>query len=440
MAVISGLRDKTQVKSIYLYRLIPLCGYKPGTMNRLLLLVLGVFAVGGNAFIGDEDGPLSDKPMLKMMMMRNLFGGGALGGGQLGDGPLSERPVLRMMLMRRMLGGGDADGLGGAGPLARALGSDNAPPPILRAMLMKRLMTGQGPLQQAGGESPMRNLLMFRILGQKMGEKIIEKAVDLKEEHRVWTFQTTLSCDCALEYVDEHGKMQGFALDLVNEVCKEAGRKCVITYDDSSHCYTHHHGEHSRAGVGLLGKNYDVCLNWMKTEERGHSVGFTRSYWKEGAESHFYVKAGNPHGFDPHKLAGTRIGFVDGWAADPYCLKHHSSEEQIAEIKRDKPTLVYEDSEGLIDHLSTDKLDAVFVLDAYVSKAQQLGFEPVGDAVLCGSGYSHGMTRKDSHAIAWFDETLNHMFDTGAYYKLCKHAKDVHGHKGDIKCILKDEH
>ncbi|XP_070550108.1 uncharacterized protein [Ptychodera flava] len=308
----------------------------------------------GKAFIGDEDGPLSDKPILKMMMMRNLFGGGALGGG-LGDGPLSERPVLRMMLMKRLLGG-DADGLGGVGPLGRALGSDHAPPPMVRAMLMKRLMTGQGPFQQAGGESPMRNLMMFRIMAQKLGEKIIEKAVDLKEEHRVWTFQTTLSCDCALEYIDEHGKMQGFALDLVHEVCKEAGRKCVITYDDSSHCYTHHHGEHSRAGVGLLGKNYDVCLNWMETEERGHSVGFTRSYWKEGAESHFYVKEGNPHNFDPKNLTETRIGFVDGWAADVYCLKHHSSPEQIEAIETGKPEIVYEDFVELIDHLSTDKV------------------------------------------------------------------------------------
>jgi len=380
---------------------------------------------------GEGDGPLADKPLLRMLLMRRIMGGGApgpLGGG--GAGPLGGGP----------LAGGP---LGGPGPIARAMMANNVPLPLMRAMMMRRMAQGGGPPfapAMMGGQQPpqlLRSLVLFRILGEKMGKRILEELENRITDARVYTFVTSLSCDCALEYVDADGNMAGFHIDLAKGVCEAAGKKCEVIYDASSNCYTHHSGEHSRAGIGILAKHYDGCLGWMKTHEREHSVAFTAPYWKEGSSSHFYVKSGNPKGFDPTNIQNSHIGFVDGWASDKICLKSHK-DDVVGTDHLDDPNVseFVNNKEELYKELMDEKIDAVFVLDSLVENYNHLNIEQIGEDLPCGSGHSHIMVRKDSHVPEWFDSTLAAMQESGKYYQLCRQAKQNHGAKGEINCLL----
>ncbi|XP_077977404.1 putative ABC transporter arginine-binding protein 2 [Glandiceps talaboti] len=380
----------------------------------LSLLVVGTLCMGSS---DESDISSSEEERIVKGPLSFLFSGGAL----------EDKPLLKMMLMRNMFGGSGHAGPLGGGPLASALTSGHAPAPMLRAMMMNRM-------QAAGQGSPnlMRALVLFRLMGERMGKKFIEAATQARHEDTVHVFQTSLACDCALEYVDEHGDMKGFAIDLVHEICEEAGKQCKVIYDLSSNCYTHHVGEHSRAGPGLLGHYYEACLGWMQTNEREHSVSFTRPFWHEGNSSHFFVKKGNPHGFDPHNVEGKAIGYADGWVTDKLCLKRHNTIAGVDSLHHEK-TLYADDFEVLFQNLGDDKIDAVFLLDNYALLHDDV--EAVGDSIECGSGNFHAMTSEDSHLPAWFDETLGHMMESGKYYAVCKKAQHDHSHKGDIKCM-----
>ncbi|XP_070544308.1 arginine-binding periplasmic protein-like [Ptychodera flava] len=339
-------------------------------------------------------------------------------------------PILKLLLMKQLFGAADSDGQG-LDTLGRALRARHVPPPLLRAVFMQRL--GAAEASQAS-DSPLRKLLLLRLVGKQMGEKLISEIKRRKEEARIYTFQTTLLCDCAMEYVDDDGKLAGFFIDLVHAVCEAAKKQCRIMYDASSNCYTHHVGEHSRIGPGLLGKNYDACLGWMETEERGHSVGFTDAFWDDGNEAHFYVKAGNPKGFDPDHVEGKSIGFVDGWVSDKSCLQHHYGQESVAASL--KPHTEYiSDSDKLFEQLEDETLDSIFVIGAIARHAEEHGFERVGGVIHCGTGLYHAITRKDSHLPEWFDETLAEMKENGQYYSVCHKAVQLHGKKGEVKCV-----
>ncbi|XP_077977916.1 ABC transporter arginine-binding protein 1-like [Glandiceps talaboti] len=324
--------------------------------------------------------------------------------------------------------------------------SQHVPLPMMRAMMMRRMSAGQAsPFApaMAGQQQPnqlLRSLVLFRILGEKMGKKIIDELENRITDNRVYTFASSLSCNCALEYVNDDGEMAGFNFDLVKAVCKQAGKKCETVYDASSNCYTHHSGEHSRGGIGLLAKHYDGCMSWMLTSEREHSVAFTHPYWDEGNDAHFYVKAGNPKGFDPTNIQTSHIGFVDGWASDKHCLKGHRDHIIGTEHLDDPNVTEYVDArEDLFNELKDEKIDAVFMLTSLAGQTNSLGFEAIGDALKCGSGHSHVMVRKDSHVPDWFDPALDNLKTSGKYYQVCRHAKEVHGHKGDIHCMYPGE-
>jgi len=327
-----------------------------------------------------------------------------------GDGPLSDKPLLRMMALRRLMGGTGA----GYGPLSG--------------------------LQRPTG-SLVRAMVLFRLMGKRMGEKFLAEAKARKDSHKVYTFAVALACDCAFEYLDDDNNMQGFSIDLMKAVCKHAGKNCVGMYDTGSNCYTHVYGEHSRAGDGLMNHWYDGCLTWVRTSERMHSVAFTDAYGVAETKAHFYTKSGNPEGFDPAKVKenGYQIGFLDGWLSDEHCLAQPHPDSTLEGIHVEpKNTHYYKTRKELFEAVENKEIDAAFMLDLGADEAKKHGFDTLGgDGLICGldNGSLHVMTRKDSHVPEWFNKSLKEMKESGEYYGLCAKGHVQHGAQGKFQCI-----
>ncbi|XP_077977387.1 uncharacterized protein LOC144432949 [Glandiceps talaboti] len=349
--------------------------------------------LGGEDGDGDEDA--EHGPLAKLLMGE-------------GSGPLSDKPLLRMMLLRKLMGGG-GEGFGPLSGLQRPTGS------LARAMVL------------------------FRLLGKRMGERFLAEAKARKESHRVYTFAAALGCDCAFEYLDDDNHMKGFSLDIVEAVCKHAGKHCTVMYDTGSNCYTHVHGEHSRAGDGLMNHWYDGCLTWVRSSERMHSVAFSDGYGIAKTKAHFYTKHGNPHGFDPHNIGGDDIGFLDGWLSDEHCLAYPHPESHYEGVHLDpKHTHYYKTRKELFEAVESEVLDAAFLLDLSAKEADAHGFEHLGgEGLVCGldNGSLHVMTRKDSNVSHWFDEALHAMKESGEYYGLCAKGQHEHGHVSELHCL-----
>ncbi|XP_077977053.1 uncharacterized protein LOC144432662 [Glandiceps talaboti] len=197
--------------------------------------------------------------------------------GVLGDGPLADKPLLRLLLLKQLFGG-SAQPSAPQLPLARAMMSQNTPPPLIRAMMMRYaaqngyggppLLPGMIASNNQADPSLLRSLFLFRLLGAQMGKKVLDEIERRVEDKTVYSFGSVIICDCPMEYIDDDGVMKGFNLDLINEVCKEAGKKCTIQYVPSTKCYAHQ-GEHSSAGEGMY-QNHSCFYFIPQTESLRH--------------------------------------------------------------------------------------------------------------------------------------------------------------------------
>ncbi|XP_077863413.1 arginine-binding extracellular protein ArtP-like [Saccoglossus kowalevskii] len=226
--------------------------------------------------------------------------------------------------------------------------------------------------------------------------------------------------------------MKGFSLDLINAVCEEAGRNCEIQYDLDINCFAHD-GRHFLLGEGLISKQYDACMSWYKTKDRTHVAAFSEPYWKINNIYHLYVPSDNPNDFDPNNIAGKKIGFKNGWTGGHTCLEDVGgadtmTHEYVIQMK------------DLFNKLGKGELDAVFVLDGFAKYYLKNGFQKIGEGIKCAEpGIFHAVARKDNDVTDWFSETLREMKTNGKYYALCNKAKQDHGSKGPINCVVEGE-
>ncbi|XP_070569194.1 uncharacterized protein [Ptychodera flava] len=308
---------------------------------------------------------------------------------------LQDKPLLRAMILRQLTNNLRGS-TGVPGPVIRALGSARVHLPVMRAMLSRYNAQQQN-------DDTLGNLVLFRLLGEQMGKKIIEGALAMKEDSRVYNFGTYFNCDCALEYLGENAAMLGFMPDLLH--------------------------------AGLLGRNLDVCLSWFKTPERQLSVSYTDPYWILDNSAQFYVRRGNPGNFDPEKIEGKAIGFVDGIASDFPCLLRGIN---ITAVDAERLGIKghYVGVEELYTLMKNGQLDAAFVLPvSFGDVVFSHEFDRLGKSFKCSKGGElHGITRKDN-LVPWFNDALRKMKEDGRYYGLCRDAEKKHGHKGSIECM-----
>ncbi|XP_002740350.1 uncharacterized protein LOC100376898 [Saccoglossus kowalevskii] len=337
-------------------------------------------------------------------------------------GALKDKPVLKAFVIKQLVGNPASLPL----PLLRALATGNTSPSIVRALIARRVM------ESNDGENLLPKLLVVRKIASELGKQIIDELKTRKQSERVYTFAMAPTCDCALDYIGDDGALKGFTIDLIEAVCREAGQNCEVQYDPDSKCFAHD-DHHFLLGEGLISKQYDACMNWFKTKDRTHVAAFAEPYWKVENINHLYVPNGNPGDFDPTNIAGKKIGFVDGWTGGQSCL------ENIAGADTMTPVYLV-DRRQLFNTLGEGELDAVFIMDGYAKYYLENGYQKISEGIKCAeASFNHAIARKDNDVTEWFSETLKEMKANGKYYALCHKAKQDHGSKGPINCMVEGE-
>ncbi|XP_070560445.1 uncharacterized protein [Ptychodera flava] len=299
------------------------------------------------------------------------------------------------------------------------------------------------PMMAAPSDT-LSSLVKFRLFGERLGKHIIEGLKKQAIDEKTYVFQADVGCNCAYVYSGEDGKMKGFSVDLLEEVCREAGKRCVVKYSPFTDCVADHQGQdHLSAGLGLLGKSFDACVLVAHTKELEQVMSFSDSYGQYAGEAHFFVKKGNPHGFDPHDVTGKKVGFIRGVHSNQQCLRRHNVTG--SDKMRLEQVVYLEDSTDVKDALDSDAVDAVFALELPQGThkdhhLEMIGGTPedaesIGDVMHCASGF-HLTTRKDSHVLEWFNKALASIKKSGKYAYVCRQAALDHGHKGPVDCLV----
>ncbi|XP_002733180.1 uncharacterized protein LOC100368875 [Saccoglossus kowalevskii] len=260
------------------------------------------------------------------------------------------------------------------------------------------------------------------------------------EYNRTWLFSTSLTPEGEYEYTDEEGNIQGFLVDLMNEVCKEAGKECAIMYDDYNNCYTQSGSGRPKAGQGLLGNWYDGCFVYYKTTPRIPLFDFTDPFSKLNVISEFYVLIDSEGDFDPSDVSGKRIGFLSGWSTDEACIVRDGRTKNMEQLEPSHKIYVA-DIYTLLDMLKKQEVDAIFVAYTAVNEIEDQ-VKAVGPGLECtgvqGSSSEQIMLlRKGSPVRKWWNDAFKRIRENGKYYKMCSMIERKHGKP--VTCIGIDE-
>ncbi|XP_070539770.1 lysine/arginine/ornithine-binding periplasmic protein-like [Ptychodera flava] len=263
-------------------------------------------------------------------------------------------------------------------------------------------------------------------------------------DDRTYSFLVDVVCNCSFYYQDEHDhKVKGFFVDLLDEVCREAGKKCVVQQQPYRQCYVSGTDEGVQpVGVGILSRQFDGCVV-SKTSGIANSMSFTDKFQDIKGQSRFFVPVGNPWNFNPDDISGKTIGFINGWYSDPRCLLENKL-KGTETLKREQ--MRFFDHGQLWSNLQNNVIDAAFVLlmpengvddkDAGMLGGTETGLEPIGDVINCLDGLQVG-ARKDSDMVDWFNGALRKLKQSGKFAKLCRKAQIDHGARGPvIDCIF----
>lgn len=239
----------------------------------------------------------------------------------------------------------------------------------------------------------------------------------------------------AYEYFDDRGFRSGFAQDIIDAACREAGIVCQFVWDKYTNCWDSQAGTHPSGGEGLFEKWYDACTGWGKTVERMHVFDFSLAFIK-GTKSYFYVHPDNDN-FDPSNVEGKTIAFFDGWYSDEKCLaryndsNHRGYDPPLYTIRH-----VTAGPTDVLPLLEQGSVNAVLAgahdMDALVQSGQVRRLSEAFNCLVGGHGM---MTRRDSRFNAAFNLGLQRIRANGVYRDLCQAAKENHGSKGLIECI-----
>ncbi|GFN77305.1 Arginine-binding extracellular protein artp-like [Plakobranchus ocellatus] len=135
---------------------------------------------------------------------------------------------------------------------------------------------------------------------------------------KVWLFGVSGHRE-PYNYLDDKGKLTGFSIDFVQQVCYQAGRSCASVLIPFTECsFTNR--DIAYAGRGLMNGAIDACTSYSDTLDREAAFDFTDPYLPSGA--HFFVQPGNPSGFDPSQQDLSNFTFVQltGAATNARCL------------------------------------------------------------------------------------------------------------------------
>ncbi|XP_070539691.1 uncharacterized protein [Ptychodera flava] len=292
-------------------------------------------------------------------------------------------------------------------------------------------------------EDLILNLLMLHQTTNTLQSTIMD-GLKKEQDDRIYTFMVDSLCNCSLYYADElDGNMKGIWPDVINAVCREASKKCVLQNSPYHTCHADRDGaEYEAVGVGLLSRQFDGCPV-QNTIEAARAFAYGERVLDYNASARFFIRTGNPGNFNPNALEGKRIGVIKGWYSNRQCLIQSGKEG--TETVTSEQIRVFENRLGFLESIEKNQIDAAFSLvwpihSVDYEHAEMLGgtpafLEPIGDIFSCSDGVFMG-ARKDNTMLKWFDATLRKMKENGKFAKVCMDAQIKHGDKGRVDCAL----
>ncbi|XP_070570563.1 uncharacterized protein [Ptychodera flava] len=330
-------------------------------------------------------------------------------------------------------------------PLYRALLSGRVPVSTLRAMAIRYVENRYGsnlatPFLRVSNARPYhltQTLYNLHVLFEEMA-KVIGSGIEETIDKRVYTFVSEHSCNCSFFYVDEEGIPTGLAVDVLEAVCKEAGKICKLQVLGLIHCITDVKGQPLRAAPGLLARQFDACIGFAYNSGLKHIVSVSDSFVQYHGESQFFVRTGNPGKFDPSDVTGRKVVFFRTWDSNYRCLLEHGVNGVNTEFL---DNAVYLDrADDLLFYMDKYKVDAVFGLEMPLENGEWAliggtpdGLEPIGDVMHCAEGVGV-VSRKDSPVTQWFNEALRTLKKNGKFAAICRDAKTKHRKMDVIEC------
>ncbi|XP_070569830.1 histidine-binding periplasmic protein-like isoform X2 [Ptychodera flava] len=332
----------------------------------------------------------------------------------------------------------------GAYAFLGAVTSDRVPPSTVRARLARytndldrylghSLTMAAVKMMNNRRDQLVQTLLFLRILQDELEEIVhsIEKSV----HDRAYIFQVESLGNYSIFYTDDEGRIQGFFVDLIHEVCKEEGKSCKLQDHPFSYCLTSTKDGDQIIGKGLLARQLDACFI-AQSRQLNNILSFTDPVWEYTGSARFYVKEGNTDKFDTTDITGKKIVFIEGWHSNYRCLIGHN----VVGANSTKFKSYIVDIPYLPQFLKKNEVDAVFAQEVPTANGgveipggTPEGFKAIGSTMYCTQGVGLA-TRKDSNVTNWFNEALRKMKRSGKFAALCQEAEMKHGQIGPIDC------
>ncbi|XP_072036371.1 uncharacterized protein [Amphiura filiformis] len=229
-------------------------------------------------------------------------------------------------------------------------------------------------------------------------------------------------------YIDEAtGTLKGFLIDFTNAVCKVGNKNCRIVYDVWTRCWDSEEGQVARGGIGLMSDWYDGCAGWYGTYDRYRTYTFSEPFGKADPES-LYVKPGSPLKTSWRQQAGKKIGIMDGWWTDEFCLRRNADKFTSGTPFTTDQIVHYSEPQELVEAIMNGEVDYAFQsATSYIAE----NLERVeGDPVIpCSVHGPSTMTRQvNQEFLNWWNEAQKRLMATTEYKTICQDLEEEHGH------------
>ncbi|KAK7100867.1 L-arginine-binding protein-like [Littorina saxatilis] len=235
---------------------------------------------------------------------------------------------------------------------------------------------------------------------------------------KVWLFAVD-GLKRPYSFIDAEGSLVGFDVDVINAVCKKAGKQCKMVLADFTECVFSQRGM-TYPGRGLMAGWFDACPGFAITVDRAASFEFTDPYITTVAT--FTVAPGNPKKFDPSKedYSGFTLCHLTGAYTNEACLTRlHKAFGKIL-IARDLP----EAKAALLNGTA----QALFSPRTRIE-----GLDVLGARLHCDQGGAGVMVKKGSLLPSWWNPAFSTIYASGEYTTICEDASQRFNYP--IKCL-----
>ncbi|MFB6422020.1 MAG: arginine ABC transporter substrate-binding protein [Candidatus Malihini olakiniferum] len=199
------------------------------------------------------------------------------------------------------------------------------------------------------------------------------------------------------EFIGENNKIQGFDVDLTNELCKKINVICTVSNQSFESLIP-----------GLKFHRYEAVIAGMDiTPERQQQVIFSQPYYDNFAL--FVAKKGKLT--DINALKGKRVGVQNGTTHQRYLLDQH----------KDIMNVPYDSYQNAILDLKSGRLDAIFgdaaIVNSWLKKNNQLVIigGNVTDKNYFGIGLGIAVRQGNDELVKRFNESLDKVKHDGTY-------------------------